>query len=471
MSRTILARSALALALCGAVTAHAATDADLAAIRDELRQLRESYEARIKALEERLKSAEAIPPRAPESATAAQATSTAPALAPAPAEAAPASPPASGIAAFNPAISAVLQGAYINLSQDPNKYAIAGFAPSGDIGSGPRSFSIAESELTLSASVDHLFAAALTFSLTPENTVSVEEAYGIATGLPYGLAPKFGRFFSGIGYLNGQHQHVWDFYDAPLVYQAFLGGQYTQNGVQLKWVAPTDTFVEFGGELGSGEGYPGNSRNKNGIGDGIVYVHAGGDADASNSWRAGLSYLRTAAKDRSYTQTDLAGNDAQLGFSGRSQVAIADFVWKWAPNGNAMERNFKFQSEYFWRREHGDLTYDSGSAPGFAPTADYRSTQSGFYAQAVYQFMPSWRVGARYDWLDSGSVDYGANGQYLAGLSFHPQRAAVMFDYTPSEFSRFRLQFQQSKVQPGLTDNQIFVQYILTLGAHGAHRY
>ena len=46
-----------------------------------------------------------------------------------------------------------------------------------------------------------------------------------------------------------------------------------------------------------------------------------------------------------------------------------------------------------------------------------------------------------------------------------------MFDYTPSEFSRFRLQYQQSKVQPGLTDNQIFVQYILTLGAHGAHRY
>ena len=325
--------------------------------------------------------------------------------------------------------------------------------------------------MTLSASVDHLFAAALTFSLTPENTVSVEEAYGIATGLPYGLAPKFGRFFSGIGYLNEQHQHVWDFYDAPLVYQAFLGGQYTQNGVQFKWVAPTDTFVEFGGELGSGDGYPGNSRNKNGIGDGIVYVHAGGDADASNSWRAGLSYLQTAAKDRSYTQTDLAGNDAHVGFSGRSQVAIADFVWKWAPNGNAIERNFKFQSEYFWRREHGDLAYDTGTAPGFAQTADYRSTQSGFYAQAVYQFMPSWRVGARYDWLDSGSVDYGANGQYLAGLSFHPQRAAVMFDYTPSEFSRFRLQFQQSKVQPGLTDNQIFVQYILTLGAHGAHRY
>lgn len=469
MTSRTLARGVVALALCAAPHAYAATDADLAAIRDEIRQLKESYEARIRALEERLSTAQGATARAPD-ATAVPATAAAAAAPPIPAP--PTAPPATtGIAAFNPAISAVLQGAYINLSQDPGQYAIAGFAPSGDIGPGPRSFSIAESELTLSASVDHLFAAALTFSLTPDNTVSVEEAYGVATGLPYGLAPKFGRFFSGIGYLNEQHQHVWDFYDAPLVYQAFLGGQYTQNGVQLKWVAPTDTYVEFGAELGSGDGYPGTSRNKNGIGDGTVYVHAGGDLDASNSWRAGLSYLQTAAKDRAYAQTGIGGDTAEVSFTGRSQVAIADFVWKWAPNGNATERSFKFQSEYFWRRERGDLTYDNDGALGSTQTGDYRSTQSGFYAQAVYQFMPYWRVGARYDWLDPGTVDYGVNGSYLVGSTFNPRRAAVMLDYTPSEFSRFRVQFQQSRVQPGLTDNQIFVQYILTLGAHGAHRY
>ena len=46
-----------------------------------------------------------------------------------------------------------------------------------------------------------------------------------------------------------------------------------------------------------------------------------------------------------------------------------------------------------------------------------------------------------------------------------------MFDYTPSEFSRFRLQYAQSKTRPGVTDNQFFLQYILTLGAHGAHKF
>jgi hypothetical protein len=91
--------------------------------------------------------------------------------------------------------------------------------------------------------------------------------------------------------------------------------------------------------------------------------------------------------------------------------------------------------------------------------------------QGVYQFMPLWRVGARYDRLDAGSIDYGANSPFLATTDFDPQRYTAMLDYTPSEFSRFRLQFAQSRTLPGVTDNQWFVQYILSLGAHGAHKY
>jgi hypothetical protein len=470
VSKHLLVRSAFALALFMAADVQAATDADLAEIRAQIRQLKESYEARIQALEQRLKDAEAksaVAGPAPAAVTpvAASAEAAAPAVAAVPAA------PSSGLSAFNPAISAVLQGAYANFSQDPKKYALAGFVPSGDIVPAKRSFNLAESELGLSASVDDKVYGNLIFSLTPENTVEVEEAYGLFTDVPYNIAPKFGRFLSSIGYLNDQHQHVWDFYDAPLVYQAFLGGQYQNNGLQVKWVAPTDQFLEFGAEVGSGESFPGNSRNKNGIGDVTAYVHTGGDVGTSNSWRAGLSYLQTAAKDREYSQLDFAGNDAQVAFTGNSKIAIADAIWKWAPNGNAQERNFKLQGEYFWRRENGDLTYDANGTLGLAQTSSYSSNQSGFYVQGVYQFMPTWRIGARYDWLNPGSVDYGSNGAYFGNTSFNPQRAAVMLDWTPSEFSRFRVQFQQSKLKPDVTDNEIFVQYILTIGAHGAHNF
>jgi len=82
-----------------------------------------------------------------------------------------------------------------------------------------------------------------------------------------------------------------------------------------------------------------------------------------------------------------------------------------------------------------------------------------------------WRVGLRYDRLDPGNPDYGANAVYLAAAAFNPERSTVMLDYTPSEFSRFRVQYAQSKTRPDFTDNQFFLQYILTLGAHGAHKF
>ncbi|MFI4953530.1 MAG: hypothetical protein ACHP7M_10365 [Burkholderiales bacterium] len=458
MSKHPLAPGALALALLVAPPAWAVSDADLAQIRDQVRQLKEDYETRIQALEARLKQAESGAAKPTASASAAVVSP-------------PTSSASSGLSAFNPAISAVLQGRYANLSQDPAQYSISGFAAGGETGPGRRGFSLGESELAISANVDDKFAGNLIVSLAPENTVSVEEAYGILTALPNGLTPKFGRFFSGLGYLNEQHQHVWDFVDAPLAYQAFLGGQYDNDGVQVKWVAPTEQFLEFGGEAGNGAGFPGSERNKNGVGSGVIYAHTGGDIGASHSWRAGLSYLQTRAQNREFAQPDLAGNDAQLGFNGTSHVAIADFVWKYAPNGNAQDTNFKFQGEYFWRRERGELTYDRDGALGLTQSATYASSQSGWYLQGVYQFMPYWRVGLRYDRLDPGYADYGANAAFLATPSFNPQRTSVMFDYTPSEFSRIRLQLAQDKSRAGVSDNELFLQYILTLGAHGAHRY
>ena len=47
----------------------------------------------------------------------------------------------------------------------------------------------------------------------------------------------------------------------------------------------------------------------------------------------------------------------------------------------------------------------------------------------------------------------------------------MMLDFNWSEFSRIRLQFAQDRAREGLTDNQFFIQYQMSLGAHGAHRY
>ena len=471
MRKPIAWAGAFALAISYVPGAHAAaSDKDLEEIRAQIQELKASYEARIQALEQRLKDAEQKASQAQAIATKANDTAqeVANAPLPTPAPAAPAAG-ASGIAAFNPAISAVLQGTYANLSQDPKQFAIAGYPLGGDVGPGKRGFSLGESELAIFANVDPIFAGTLIASITPEDTIGVEEAYGIVNGAPYGIVPKFGRFFSGIGYLNEQHQHVWDFVDAPLAYQAFLGGQYQQDGLQAKWVAPLDQYLELGAEAGNGAKFPGTERNRNGVGSWALYAHTGGDIGDSHNWRAGLSYLSTRAEDREYTQPDAFGRDASLSFTGPSRLAIADFVWKYAPHGNTLANTFKLQGEYFYRKDSGDLTYNPASV--LESTAAYSARQSGWYLQGVYQFMPTWRAGLRYDRLASGGQDYGANSAFLASTDFAPRRYSAMVDWTPSEFSRIRLQYARSETVPGITDNEWFLQYILSIGAHGAHKY
>ena len=52
-----------------------------------------------------------------------------------------------------------------------------------------------------------------------------------------------------------------------------------------------------------------------------------------------------------------------------------------------------------------------------------------------------------------------------------PKTYSVMGDWTNSEFGRFRLQYNRENLDNGKADNQFILQYIMSIGAHGAHPY
>ena len=479
-----LVPTALALALALPTGARADTSSDVAALRTQMEAMRAAYEARLQALEQRVQRAEAtIAPAASSGVTPAVAAT--PAVAPV-AAAAPAVPDAAiaaspqsapvaagatgGANAFNPAMSLILSGLYTRTSRNPAGYAISGFQlpPGAEIGPGTRGFSLAESELGFAASIDPWLRGAANISLHPDDKVSVEEAYVQTTSLGNGFSFKAGRFFSNVGYLNQQHAHTWDFVDNPLAYQAMLGTQYGDDGVQLTWLAPLDRYVELGAEFGRGRSYPGSDSARNGAGMTSLTAHTGDDIGVSSSWRAGISMLNAKASDQSLLATNASGNAVLDAFNGSTRVLIADALWKWAPNGNATRTSFKLQGEYLRSTRRGSLTYDVANA---ASVGSYRAVQSGWYVQGIYQFMPRWRVGLRTEQLDSGSPDYGLNAAAFAKDGFRPKKNSLMLDFNPSEFSRVRLQLAQDRSREGVTDKQLFVQYQMSLGAHGAHSY
>ena len=463
-----LAVAALLAASCGA---QAASDADLAAIRSQIDEMKKSYEQRIAALEQRLAQAEADVKAKPVPQTGAR---------PVMAENSPPAAPATSANAFNPEVSLILQGQYAQMKNVPDR-TITGFWPAGghdDHGKGvsTRGFSLNHTELIFSAGIDPYWRGQAIFAVQDE-AVEVEEAWFQSLAIGHGVGLRGGRYRSGIGYLNEQHPHQWDFANAPLMYNALFGQEasYREDGLQLKWLAPTPVFVEFGAEVGRGANFPGTDSNKNGAGAWAAYVHVGDDLGVSNSWRTGLSYLKTSSGDREADFVDINGLQAQGLFNGDTATWLADFVWKWAPDGNPKYQNFKFQSEYFVRKDKGDLTCMDengvGNACATPVTSDYDTRQSGWYAQGVYQFTPEWRAGLRYDQLDSGRQNLGANSANLTVEDYKPKRATAMVDYSWSEFSRVRLQYAQDNSMAGITANQWIVQYIMSLGAHGVHKF
>jgi hypothetical protein len=468
---------------------HAAPD-DVATLRAEIEALKADYTSRVQALEARIQqlesavaTAQATPPGAAPGTPPAGGLPAA-GVAPAAAAPPPAFPEPSAVAApgksssataFNPAISMILTGNYASLSQDPATYRVAGFIPAPGEGPGERGFNLDESELTIASNVDPYFFANFTAAIQGDNSIDIEEAYFKTLALNNGFTIKGGRFFSAIGYLNEIHSHNWDFVDQPLVYQVFLGGQLAQDGIQIRWLAPTEYFIELGAEAGSGRSFPGTQRDSNSLGSDALFAHLGGDVGDSTSWRLGMSWLDVRATDRTYDDVDQSGNPVTNAFTGTSRTWIFDGTLKWAPHGDPTHHQLKLQGEYMHRTEDGQLAFD---VTGQNLASAYTSAQSGWYVQGVYEFMQRWRAGVRYDSMDSGTPSIGlVNSGVLPPANFPallpatPTRTSVMVDWSLSEFSRLRAQYAWDQARIHERDQQLLLQYIFAIGAHGAHKF
>ncbi len=447
------------LLCCSGGFAQAGQSNELDALREEIRQMRSDYEARIADLEARLDAAEEN--EADQASLAQEPVAAQDAYEPEP-YASVETVSVAQDSSFNPAIGVTFQGQAWSYSQDPEDYMIPAFPLGGEAGPAPEGLSLAETEITMSANVDDKFTAMLTVPIVIEDgevVVELEEAWVETLALPAGLSLRMGRFFSDIGYLNDKHFHSWDFADMPLVYQTFLGSQYIDDGLQLRWLAPTDFYLQFSGEVMRGDRYPAGGSANSGVGATTLGVKTGGDIGLSNSWLLGFSWLRADAVER-----ESGGEDDPLLFTGDSDIFIADFVWKWAPNGNSRQKNFKFQAEYMWRKEDGVYSLpDSTEGP-------WDSGQRGWYAQAVYQPFPRWRFGGRIDGLSADTPASMWAGSALYPIGKNPMRYSLMVDWSNSEFSRLRFQYNHdSATQPA--DNQFGLQYIFSIGAHGAHGF
>ncbi len=418
---------------------------------------------------------------------------------------------------FNPAIGIVLNGMVSEYSEEQS--GIPGFQIGHESERPDEGLSLGHSEITLSSNIDDKFYGNFTLGFgvhAGEPTeVELEEAY-IQTlpgaGLPDGLRVKAGRALWTFGYLNEQHAHEDDFTDRPLPYRAYLDGAYNDDGMEVSLVLPGNLYGEVGGGIFSGGDTP-FAGSRSGREAWSAFARLGGDIGRNSAWRIGGYILDGEARNRSGGAAhahaeddghghgeeeheeeeheeeehghDEAGEEGEHGdlaeflsdgsFTGDSRLYGIDFRYTWAPTGNARDRELILQGEYFWRDESGDYVlqeeHEECTDPNDHSTCEVHMediTESlsgdsqGWYAQAVYRFLPHWRFGARYSHLSSPDDD--------AELDDDPYALSTMIDWTNSEFSRIRFQYNRESFN-GADDDQFMLQYIMSIGAHGAHSF
>ncbi len=447
MLKAKLVASAALIAMLSSTSALAVSDKDIEALRGEIQNMKQAYEGRIAELESKLNKVESAKVAAPAPATPATARRVIKGN------------------SFNPSIGVILNGQYSQFSSKEGE--IAGFAIGHEGERPPEGFAVDHTELNFSANVDDKFFGSITAAIAQhegETEVELEEAF-IQTlpgvGLSDGMSLKAGRAFWTLGYLNEHHSHADDFSDRPLPYRVFLNEAFNDDGVEVSYVLPTDFYSEIGGGVFRGDDFPFGEGDGEGVGAWSVFARVGGDIGDNQSWRLG-GYVLSGEAPGGRTS-----NDDVVSFTGDTDLYVVDLRYTWAPTGNARDQEAILQGEYFWRNEEGvyeDTDADTG-------TVNFDDSSSGWYAQAIYKFDPQWRVGARYSQLAASDVPAGLVGSALDSDGHDPKAYSVMLDWTNSEFGRVRLQYNREKLARGQNDDQVVLQYIMSLGAHGAHKY
>lgn len=429
---------AVGIAMSPPVLAQSTTDS--AAILKEIKALKEAYEKRTAELEKKIKALQAKQTQ----------------------QSAKVSAPASTGRnikdnSFNPSIGLVLNGKAAGFSRRTAPE-IAGFGIGEEGERGSEGLSIDETELNFSANIDDKFYGSTTAAIVREDgedKVELEEAYLQTlpgSGLPDGFRIKAGRAFWTIGYLNEQHAHADDFADRPLPYRVYLNKAYNDDGLEFSYVLPTDQYAEIGGGVFRGDDFPAGG-SVSGMGGWSAYARTGGDIGDNQSWRVGAYTLRSDAVSR-------ATEEGELTFVGNSYLYAADLRYTLAPTGNAKNQEIILQGEYFRRLEDG--TYN---------TVAYDDNTSGWYVQGVYKFAPALRIGARYSRMETADTPAGLAGTAVDAGEHSPETYSVMADWTNSEYGRIRFQYNIEDLTDGVKDKQFYIQYVMSLGAHGAHSY
>jgi hypothetical protein len=413
-------------------------------LRQEFEAIRDSYGARLAALEAKL--AVAPPAQTPPqpSPAAVEPPVAAPAQPPVDAPA-PAQPPAAAPDAAQPTVaqssqepSSQLPAYNVATSKvfNPDMAVVGNFlgaAGTNDVEATP-ALRLNEAEASFQAVVDPYARGDFFLSFGPEG-VEIEEGFLTLTSLPGGLLAKVGKMKEQFGKVNTLHAHALPWADVPLVMTNLLGSEegMSDSGISVSRLLINPLFfLEATGEVFAGSAGP-------------FAAHDRGDV----SWLGRLRGYRDLTEGTNLdVGTSFAYGHNDLGHAYRTRLFGVDATFRYRPLQRAIYRRFLGRTELIWSHREQPLV-SGGNQSSF-----------GYYASADYQFARRWFSGVRFDASDRAQ-DSGLRDKGISGV----------ITFWPSEFSQVRGQLRHTRYAEGVTANEVLFQFLFSIGAHGAHTF
>jgi hypothetical protein len=335
-----------------------------------------------------------------------------------------------------------------------------------------RGFSIPNAELALDGTVDPYFKAFanIVYKLDEkgETGVELEEMFMLTTSLPMNLQLKVGQFFAEFGRQNPQHPHSWGFADEPLVLGRMFGPEGLRSqGVRLSWLLPTSWYTEAMFTVMNSAGTTTYSFRSDESSD----IHGGVALERPVRGVGDLLYVPRLATslDLTGTQTLLVGVSGAFGPNNSgpdasTQVYGADLYWKW--KSARADQGFPFvsmQSEYLFRRYDAAQRLSAEDVPRSQAAEVLRD--EGAYAQLLWGIRPRIVAGLRGEFVQAGGISY------RSASRGDRSRWSPNVTWYPTEFSKFRLQYNYDHRAGIGNDHSVWMQFEFLLGAHAAHKF
>jgi hypothetical protein len=303
-----------------------------------------------------------------------------------------------------------------------------------------------ESELGLQAIIDP-YARGDFFISFGEQGVNLEEGFITFTALPAGFVAKVGKMRSAFGKVNMMHNHVLPWVDRPFVTNNLVGGEdgIDDAGVSIERIlpAPKGIFLEATGQLFRGDSDDVFHANTRGDLSTVEHLRGYKDITESTNLDLGISYARGHSAPTIPIATGLFVND--VGPDSITQLYGLDATLRWKPLRRSIYHSFIGRTELIWSQRQ-QLPREQRSF--------------GFYTSADYQFARRWFLGGRFDRSGRSRFE-----------NLTDQGGSVTLTYWPSEFSQIRGQYRLTHYAENITANELLMQVIFSLGAHGAHPF